>query len=410
MGEVTALVLGGLAPRKAGYGYDISRRAIEQLHGEGHRLVMTDRSENIKAASELAGLADEVHALDFGVPEACVAWAVEYAQHSRVDAVLGFREYAVQSVAEVAAALGLKGNPPQVVRTVRSKDACREHLRSAGLHQPELRLCATLAEAEAALREFGRAIVKPRDRSNSQGVTLVEASEHLPAALRHAQLDAEQVIVEQVVVGAEVSIEGILLQSEPHILCVTEKRLAQTGFREIGHTLPASLAAPTERALREAVVYALTALGATTGPFHVEAWLTEDGVVIGEVHLRQGGDWIHAALEWCHPGLRLYSMWLEDLLGAPRRPTPRPTRGAAIRFVVPDGGTVTRIVGWDEIAEHPSVLHSSLDLEPGQVIPPVGSNDDRFGVVLVGTERPHDAGPLADRLLRQLNVELLPEA
>lgn len=402
----TVLVLGGAAPRTAGYGYDISRRALEQLRGRGARVVLTDRRATLYAVPELAALVDEVAELDYADADACVAWASHYGRNHQVDAVMGFREYAVVSVAETAAALGLPGNPPAAVRRVRTKDACREWLRAAGFPQPRLLLCRYPRDAVPMLEQLGQVIVKPRARSNSDGVTLVRAQSALPGAFAEARDDDELVLVEEVVSGNEVSVEGLFLDRVPHVLGVTQKHLSTTDFRETGHTLPAPLPDDTATGAADVVRSALRSLGLHSGPFHVEAWLTSSGPVLGEVHVRQGGDWIHAALEWCRPGFELYGSWLDDLLARDPAAPPPASRGAAIRFLLAPPGRVKDVTGWRAVEEHPEVLHASCDLRAGDVVRSSGSNSDRHGAVVTGSSDATTAAALADSLLAGVGVRV----
>ncbi|MFJ9517970.1 ATP-grasp domain-containing protein [Kitasatospora sp. NPDC101801] len=404
----TVLVIGGAAPRESGFVRDICDRAMDQFRKRGARVVLTDTRENLAAAPELTALADEVHELDFADPAACRAWAARYTRHSPVHAVVGYREYAALSVASVAAQLGLPGNPPEAVQLVRTKDECREHLRRHGFRQPRLRICATEQEAADFLRAHGpTVVVKPRRGSSSEGVTRVADPESMAAAFRAAQDPDGLVLVEEFVHGREFSVEGLFSEGTPHVLAVTAKTLAAGAFVEMGHVLPADLPADQEAEIVAAVTAALRAIGLRRGHFHVECWLTREGVVLGEAHARQGGDWIHAMLEWCHPALDLYGRWLDDLLGAEPAALPvRAERGAAVRFLAPPAGVVSSIDGWPEAAGDPAVLAATCTLSVGSRIGPVGSNLDRHGAIAVGAPDAASAAAKAERLLDSVRIEV----
>lgn len=398
----TALVVGGIAPPFAGYGYDISRRALEQLRRRGVRIVATDRQANIDLAPELTALADEVHPLDFADTEACVRWA-----HERVgqfDAVMGFREYAMQSVAACAEVLGVRGNPPDVVRRVRTKDTCREHLRARGFSQPVTLVCSAPGDAEALLRETGQVVVKPRDKANSEGVSKITEPAQLPAAFAAAGAGEAPVLAETWVEGEEFSAEGLFVGRCPKILAVTQKHLAPGTFVEVGHTMPAPLPERLHAKVCAEIEAALAALEVTTGPFHVEFWLDGETMVLGEFHARQGGDWIHAMLEWCRPGFELYGSWLDDLLGEPVR-LPDAVRGAAVRFILPPAGTVTAVSGWEELAAAPDVLVTEETVAVGDSVVLSGGNADRRGSVLVGSQTAAEASAAARRYADRLRIE-----
>src|SRR5262249_28557970 len=167
-----------------------------------------------------------------------------------------------------------------------------------------VRLCASEADAQAFLRETsGPWIVKPRDAMGSNGVSQVSSAANLPMALALLP-DPDTFLVEEFVTGSEFSVEGIFLGGRPRILAITAKEtVSPPFFVETAHALPADLPASQRRDIEETVSAALLILGLRTGAFHVELWLTPTGVVLGEVHGRFGGDWIHKMLEHAIPGV-----------------------------------------------------------------------------------------------------------
>lgn len=405
----TVLIIGGTAPAWATEGRDLSERALRQFKERGCRTVLTDTQTGLDGSPHLVALADEAHAVDFTDPAGCAAWAVAFARHTPVHAVVGYREYAVQAVAETAAALGVRGNAPETVARVRAKDDCRTFLRKRGFIQPELRICANPGEAAEFLAAQGGApvVLKPRAASNSEGVRLLRTADDLAELFPQARGADGLVLAETFVEGPEYSVEGLCVGGVPQVLAVTGKQLAPGSFVEHGHTMPAALPEATTRETVDTVRRALTELDLRTGPFHVECWLTERGVVLGEVHVRQGGDGIHAMLEWSLPGLELYGAWVDDLLG--RTPKLPPLeRGAAVRFLMPPAqGTVAEVRGWRAAVDHPSVVLAGLGLEEGAQLGGAGlSNADRHGMLLVGGESGPSAAALADELIGRVDVRL----
>ncbi|WP_159026414.1 ATP-grasp domain-containing protein [Streptomyces vietnamensis] len=403
----TVLILGGAAPAGAGHGRDLSLRALTQFKARGSRIVVTDTAEALAAAPEYAFLADETHAVDYTDPEACVAWALAYAERHPVDAVTGFREYSVVAVAEVAAALGLAGNRPELVRTVRTKDLCRLALNDLGFRQPAVSLCSSTADIEDFLaRHGGPAVVKPRDAAGSEGVVRVDGPGEAAAALALAGGggDSGPVLVEEFVTGPEFSVEGVFAGGTPYALAVTGKILAPGTFVEAGHVTPVELADGRHEEITHEATRALKALGLTHGIFHVECWLTAEGPVLGEVHVRPGGDWLHAMVEWAHPGLELLGCLHDDLLGLAVSLPGRPVRGAAVRFVLPEAGVVTAIDGWETVAAHDGLIHAELALAPGDTVVTAASSGDRVGTVCLGAESTRAAADRVEALLAGLRV------
>ncbi|CAN3985770.1 ATP-grasp domain-containing protein [Kitasatospora purpeofusca] len=412
----TVLILGGAAPVGAGHGRDLSLRALTQFKARGSRVVVTDTAAALAAAPEYAALADETHALDYTDPAACVRWALARQAHHPVDVVTGFREYSVVAVAEVAAALHLPGNRPELVRTVRTKDLCRRTLAGLGFRQPATALCSTPQDVVDFLaRHGGPVVVKPRDAAGSEGVVRVDARDGADGAARafaraRAGAGLGPVLVEEFVTGPEYSVEGLFTEGIPHALAVTRKILAPGTFVEAGHVTPVELPDGRHRDIAREAIRALEALGLRYGIFHVECWLTTEGPVLGEVHVRPGGDWLHAMVEWSHPGLELLGCLHDDLLGLPVALPSRPSRGAAVRFVLPEAGLVTAVDGWDALAADDRLIHAELSVAPGHVVAPPRSSGDRAGTVCLGADSARAAAEGVEALLAGLKVHTTPRS
>ncbi|EOD59969.1 ATP-grasp domain-containing protein, partial [Amycolatopsis vancoresmycina] len=305
----------------------------------------------------------------------------------------------VVAAAEAAAALGAPGNPPDAVRLVRNKDECRAALAAAGFRQPAVRLCTSVAEAAAfTAGSAGPWVVKPRDAMASIGVRKVRSAAELPGAVRQLP-DPGLFLIEEFVRGPEFSVEGVFLGGRPRVLAITAKEtLPPPGFVEVGHVLPAELPPGTRREIERQVTGALTALDLRFGIFHVELWLTGGGVVLGEVHGRPGGDWLHLLLAHAIPGLELFGLVFDDVLGRAAGPVPAPSRAAAAYFLAPPPGRLLAVRGWDAVTAHPDVLYAELTVAPGAVLGPIRQSTDRAGVVVVGADSPARARALAVEL------------
>ncbi|MBE1574394.1 ATP-grasp domain-containing protein [Amycolatopsis roodepoortensis] len=396
--EPRLLFVGGAGPISSSR--DIVSDALNQARARGIRTHILSRAELLAETKEVTALADEVSVVDPDDPVACARWARERsAAGDRFELVLGLRDTVLAAVAECARVFGAVGNSPDAVSRVRNKDTCREALAAAGFRQPSVRLCDGVGQAaEFLAASTGPWVVKPRDGMASIGVRKVSAPADLPAAIE-ALPDRELFLVEEFVSGPEFSVEGVFLGGRPRVLAVTEKeKLPPPHFVESGHLLPADLPEERAREIERQVTAALTALGLCFGVFHVELWLCAGEVVLGEVHVRPGGDWLHRLLAHAIPGLELFGLIFDDLLGRPSTGCPAPTRAGAARFLTARPGRLVRIEGWERVRDHPAVLHAELTVRPGDRIGPVHQSGDRAGVVVVGADTPEAARDLARRL------------
>jgi biotin carboxylase len=395
----TLMLVGGGRP--LAFSVDMTEAVLAQAAARGVRTLVTATASALAATPSIVAAADETSAVGFTEPEETARWARErVASGEPIAAVLAQLEMAQVAAAETAAAVGAPGNPPEVVRRIRTKDACRAALAEAGFAQPAVRLCAGAADAAAFLAETtGPWIVKPRDAMGSTGVSQVASADDLPSALALLP-DTGTFLVEEFVSGPEFSVEGVFQGGRPRVLAVTAKEtVPPPHFVETAHTLPAPLPEPQLGEIEETVSAALLTLGLRIGAFHVEMWLTPTGIVLGEVHSRFGGDWIHKMLEYAIPGIELFGMIIDDMLGLPATSAPlAPSRGAAVRYLTPAPGRVVAVEGWDEVRAHPAVLHAELSIGPGDEIRPIHCSGDRVGLIVVGAQTSTRARELAEEL------------
>ncbi|MFI9778710.1 ATP-grasp domain-containing protein [Streptomyces sp. NPDC051956] len=391
---------------------DVAEQALLQARGRGLRTHVTNHADTLAATGSVTAAADAAHAADFDPPSATVDFAsARAAAGDPYDVVIGVREMAQVAVADTADALGLPGNPPHAVRRVRAKDACRAALAEAGFPQPVWHLCADRDEAAAFLAvSAGPWVVKPRDAMGSEGVSLITGEAGLPRAIQALE-GQRPFLVEEFVEGDEFSVEGIFRDGRPTVLAITAKeKLPPPYFVEVGHVLPAPLDERVRDRITTQVTSALLALDLRFGLFHVELWLTARGVVLGEVHVRNGGGWIHRMLAHAIPGLEMFGLVIDDALGqGDSTAVLTPVRAAATRFLTPPPGRLVRVEGFDAVRDHPAVLHAELTAKPGDVIRPMRSADDRVGAVVVGADDPHEARELAAHLAASVRFVTVPD-
>jgi formate-dependent phosphoribosylglycinamide formyltransferase (GAR transformylase) len=202
----------------------------------------------------------------------------------------------------------------------------------------------------------------------------------------------------------------VFLNGRPRVLAVTGKRTTPPPlFVEVGHVLPAILPDGTRDEIDDQVVAALTELKLRFGIFHVELWLTERGIVLGEVHVRPGGDGIYLLLTHAIPGLELFRLIYDDALGRPVDTSAlTPSRAAAVRFLLPPPGRLAEVEGWDAVLAHPDVIFAELNVGPGDQIKPVRGSDDRIGLVIVGADTSERADALAGELADSVRFTVEP--
>ena len=404
MAAAKLLVVGSASATS--WGHDQLVRIAAQARLRELGLVGIDLAERHASEGERSGdnaLFDELVAADPDDGDAC---ADAIAGRADIAAVLTIRELSVAPVAAIAARLALRGNDPHAVERIRDKDRCRAWLRDRGFAQPLTALCSSAEEAARFMRETGAGpwIVKPRSGLASIGVSLVRGRGELDGAIR--RVGDESFLVETFVDGDEISAEGVLLGERARVLALTRKTLASCGgFVAAGQRQPAGLAAEVVAAASTEVERALEAVGITCGHFHVELWLTDEGVVLGEMHARSGGDFIHLMVEETNPGVSMFGLLIDDLLGRPVERPIAPSSGAAgVTFPALPSGSITAIDGWEAIRDDEHVVACDLQVGIGDTIPETVGSFDRPAVVVVSAPTLEEVEAHSARLESQLVV------
>ena len=251
-------------------------------------------------------------------------------------------------------------------------------------------------------------ILKPTDNAASRGVVLCNSEEELYTAFLYSRgyARAGAVILEEYMVGPEVSVEVLTWEGIPHVLAVTDK--LTTGaphFVELGHNQPSRLPEEAMKRIKDVAVRAVKALGITCGPAHVEIILTKDGPKIVELGARLGGDCITSHLVQLSTGIDMVKQTMAAQTGQKPAWDPVENNGAAIRFLTSkETGNLVRVDGFETARKIPGVMEVSMIMEPGDALEGVRSSDDRVAYVVAQGKDAEDAIAIAEKALAQLLV------
>jgi biotin carboxylase len=329
------------------------------------------------------------------------------ADAERIDGVIAPGiDYAVATAARVADRLGLP-HPisPESALLATSKLRERERFAQEGVPQPDFEVCTTPQEAVAAAGRVGYpCVLKPTDRHGQRGLTYVEGREGLDDAIDEAfaQSRSGVLLVEELVDGPEVTVNGFSLRGRFHPLTVTDRVLADPpAFGvSLAHVWRSSLDPATVGAAIEAASGAASALGVTEGPTYTQVRVGPEGPRVGELGARLGGG--HDA-ELCRAtlGIDLNALALAAALGdeVPERallPVQR-AGGACVKFLVAPPGELREVEGEEEARSIEGVLDVLVYRRPGHVFRELRRGSDRAGAVIALGESREEALERADR-------------
>ncbi len=284
-------------------------------------------------------------------------------------------------VARVAARLGLQ-HPldPATAEIAVSKHLQRERFDAAGVPQPRWELATDPGHEPSLPLPL---VVKPADRQGQVAVSVVSAPDELAPALEAAisASTAGEALVEELVDGPEVTVNGFSVGGVFHALTVTDRFTADPPAFGVAlaHVWPSEQDVEPVIAVAKA---AAEAVGVREGPTYTQLRIDADGPKVMELAARLGGG--HDA-ELCEAalGIDLNALALGVALGrSVRIPEPRPAGGACVRFLVAPPGVLAGVDGLREALEVPGVLDAVPYRPPGWEFGILRTGHDRAGFVL----------------------------
>lgn len=303
--------------------------------------------------------------------------AVELAQDRKVIGVVTYDEPLVIAAAHVAEALGVRGLTVSGARNCRDKHRSRTALTAAGLPQPGFALARTLDEATRAADRIGYPLVlKPRGMAASIGVVratrpagLAEAFAIVERARRAGPPAFEDgVLIEELVEGPEISIDGAVSAGDYRPFCLARKRLGSPPyFEEVGHMVDAVDPLAADPGLWSLLAEAHEALGVPDGITHTEVRLTARGPVIIEVNARLGGDLI-PYLGLLATGVDPGCVAADVAIGTPPDVGQQARRCAGIRFLYPPEDCRVLGVSVPEAGKIPGLVATCAMVPPGAFV------------------------------------------
>lgn len=365
----------------------------------------------------LAGYA-EVAWLDGGHHEQVIEQVLDWSRDHRIRGVLAIAEEFVEVTGLIADLLGLPSPGLRATRVCRDKHLQRRYL-------PEWSPRSQLA-GSATTASFP-AIVKPVGREASSGVRRVET----PAALAEALTtydDGEQVLVEELVVGPEVSVESLVQNGQIIFASVTGKVTTASGyFVELGHSVPdTGLDSAQRQAVLDANAAVLRRLEFADGIAHAEYRVRADGsVALMEIAARTPGDNI-GVLYHLACGTPLESALLNIVLGEPAS-YPAATRYARGVYYEHGDGVLRDVVApeadvpvtwiserwaWPDIrpAQQPDEPGRQrmivIGRDPGYVLTPIRQSADRVVMSAVDAPSAAELDDLQERTAKVIQVEV----
>ncbi len=325
-----------------------------------------------------------------------------------VDGVVGTDGSAIVVAAETARMLGLPANAADALVAAGDKYRQRQAVEAAGVLQPSF----ALLDGPAAPTTWSAfpAIVKPLDRSASQGVLRVDSPAELGEAVRTVGAivgPGSSLLVEAFVPGIEVAVEGLVRGGRLDVVAVFDKPDSPQGptFPETLLVSPARLAPDALDRVIEVVGRAVAAVGVAEGPVHVECKVKGGEVWFLELAARTIGGLCGRAL--VPGGVSLEEVVVRHALGL-SLPAP-PWRAAAtgvLMLPVDETGKVEAVRGIDAAQAVEGVTDVVITVGAGEEVVALPAGDRYIGFVFARAETADEAEAVLRSAWAEIEVEV----
>ena len=304
---------------------------------------------------------------------------------------------------------------PQTIHRCQAKDAMRAAYRSAGLDVPRFIGCTSIGEARAFAERVGYpVVVKPANGWGQRGVSRVDEAPQLEESFENACARSHGgggAVVEECLVGHEVSVNGWVENGEMVSYCVTDREVFP-GRAPLGvmrsEIHPSELpGAWVERAV-EAARRAAKALGHLRGPCYSQVAVSENRAVLFETAARLGGGF-DAEVTRMSCGVDFYARLLgiaigdKDLELSGKATMDRPS---LVRFLRPVPGRLRAVHGVEEVRKSEGIADAVVYPAPGSEVQGLVDASKRVGHILATGATRAEAVQRADAAEAAIRLEM----
>lgn len=296
------------------------------------------------------------------------------------------------------------------------KSYMRERLKECHIPIPQYFVVKNGKEFQDAVQALnGDMIVKPADNAGSRGVVLIKKDaqsgktqpEDTLAVYEYSKSNSRNgvVMVEEFMEGEEVSVESMTVNGETTIITITDKMTTPPPyFVELGHAEPSRHPAKLQEQIREITKQAVAAIRLQNGPSHTEVKLTKNGPKIVELAARLGGDFITSRLVPLSTGVDMVGNSVILATGGQVELAKKWDKGAAIRFISGESGTIKQITVPKEVYGFPGIEEIVLYNKAGDTSNGTKSSNDRLGHVIATGKDAKEAFERATEVLNRISV------
>ncbi|MFV2055874.1 MAG: ATP-grasp domain-containing protein [Thiohalomonadales bacterium] len=236
--------------------------------------------------------ADEYRQLDGSDVDGLLRFAQEITKRHTLVACYCGSDFGLAAVAAISARFRLPAVSEVVTKLALNKAKAKEVLQRAGIGIPQGVCVRSVSELDLVIKSLGLpVIIKPVDSSGSRGVCTVIHRNQLADAFSKAQRYSEQVMVESVIEGDHIDVNGVYIDDYFYPCGLLDRYFSSQPFNyPIWGCQPCCLSEDVRVKVYAAVDAGARALGIHIGPVKADVIVENGSPVILEIGPRFHGD------------------------------------------------------------------------------------------------------------------------
>lgn len=344
-------------------------------------------------------MGDRYIKIDCDAPDAAAKSILEFGDKVKIDGIVAADDGGVVVAALAGSKIGLLANSPDAANATRDKALMRRRLQGGEVPQPRFVVLDTAASAADLAESVGYPlVVKPLTRSAGQGVVRVDDPGQLEAAidrvrriLRGIPVEDTTLLLEEFLPGDEVALEGIIGSDGLVTLAIFDKPdpIPGDGFAETILVTPSRHSQKVQQECRRVATAAVSAIGLSHGPVHVELMISGDEVSVIEVAARSIGGLCSRSLTFGLMDTSLETLILRNALGLDKPELRRDSTASGVLMIpIPGAGRLVDVAGLEAVREITGITSIELSARPGDELAPPPEGSRYLGFVFAKGDTP----------------------
>jgi biotin carboxylase len=306
-------------------------------------------------------------------------------------------DLAIETASYLSQHFGLPGIEPRICKIYRNKLRFRSFLESEiGVRFPRYRKVLRTSSLKILIDDLGLPfVIKPADSQSSRGFSIISSAnddfdQTIQESFKHSQLD--YLLAEQFIRGTEVTIEGVSIGGQHHVLASSSKQHFRPGIAS-RLDFPARIKAVQLQSLVAFHNRLIEATGLENGLTHSEYLIDLATGIFSPVEIacRGGGNLISSHIVPWISGTDTHALLLDSLLGNDAKVELRnSTRCATLQFFEFQDGVVPPLPDFARLSGFPSKVISEFNVQSGQRVGLATDDRSRHGFAITLSENSED--------------------